>query len=91
MLIVVLAGNDSVLMSASTSLSINAQAAVTFAVSVTSANASIQSSLSQSVDTSLPSTVPLAAMFTVDSVFVVVSKVRSASHSIVPSPVRTHN
>ena len=48
-LIVVLAGNDNVLMSASTSLSINAPAAVTLAVLVTSAPSSIKASLLMSV------------------------------------------
>ena len=44
-LMVVLAGKSKVLISASTSESINAPAAVTFAVSVTSADASIPSNL----------------------------------------------
>ena len=53
--IVVLAGSDSVLISASTSESINAPAAVTFSVSVTSALASIPSSLVLSPSTKAPS------------------------------------
>ena len=60
--IVVLAGSDNVLMSTSTSLSINAPAAVTFAVSVTSAEASMLSSLVPSVATSRPSKVELVVI-----------------------------
>ena len=60
--IVVLAGSDNVLMSASTSESINAPAAVTFVVSVTSAFASIPSSFVPSVATSRPSKVELVVI-----------------------------
>ena len=65
------------------------EVSVTVSIVFTSAPVSIPSSLLPSVAMSLPSTVPETAIFTVDSVFVAVSKVKSTSPSNVPSPVQT--